>query len=666
MPKSVPGKSVKRRKVTFQPGNVEILVEPGTNLREAAIQAGVRLIAACGGAGTCGTCKVQIREGEVETTRTGRVSDREFERGVRQACQSRVVSDLTVYVPLESRLETAVLAREHKGLTGVRKGEEALATGWRFDPPLSKYYLELPPATLTDNISDLSRLLRGLRQGYKLSNMTVDFEVVRKLPRLLRSSDWKVTVTTLVTALEPRPNARRRPRLIDVEGGDTRDCHFSLALDVGTTAVKIQLLDLRNGRVVAETSDYNGQIYYGADVITRINYCQKPGGLAKLQQVVVDTINGLINRLLEKSGASRDCIGHLMVAGNTTMLQILLGLDPQYIRLAPYTPAATYVPPVKARALGINLAEHVYLFAAPLVASYVGGDIVAGAVAAGLHQTEKVTLYIDVGTNGEIVVGNSEWMVTAACSAGPAFEGSEIKHGMLATEGAIEEVTINPVSLEPSISTIGKEKAKGICGSGLINTVASLLETGIIDQKGQFNTDLPTKRIRKTEDVYEYVLAWAPETQTGNDIVITSIDIDNLIRAKAAMYAGYQTVIKSVGMTISDIEQVIIAGGFGSYIDIPRAITIGLLPDIPRERFIFIGNGSLMGVRLSSFSTDIIDAMRGVANIMTNLELSENVDFMNNYIAALFLPHTDTNEFPSVTRRLAGTQIRKSGRRVAA
>ncbi|MBI2850091.1 MAG: DUF4445 domain-containing protein [Chloroflexi bacterium] len=664
MPRNTSGRTGKKKRVLFQPANIEVLVEPGANLREVAMLAGVRLIASCGGAGTCGTCRVEIKEGEVETTRTARLTDAEFARGMRQACQSRVLTDLVVNVPVESRLETAVLAREQKGRAAAQKGVEALATGWRFNPPLAKYYLELPPATLTDNTSDLSRLLRGLRQEYKLSHMTVDFEVVKKLPTLLRQSDWKVTVTTLVTAIEPKGNAKRRPRLVNVEGGDTRDNHYAIALDIGTTAVKMQLLDLKKGRVVAEGSDYNGQIDYGSDVITRIAYCQKPGGLEKLQQVVVGTINELIDRLLEESRVSRDDIGHLMTAGNTTMLQILLGLDPKYIRLAPYTPAATYVPPVKANSLGINLAEHVYLFASPLVASYVGGDIVAGAVAAGLHQTKKVTLYIDIGTNGEIVIGNSDWMVTAACSAGPAFEGGEIKHGMLASSGAIEGVTIDPATLEPTVSTIGGTKAKGICGSGLINTVSQLLETGIINQKGEFNYDLPTKRIRQSNDVYEYVLARAPETQINNDIVITAIDIDNLIRAKAAMYAGYQTVIKSVGMTMKDIEQVIIAGGFGSYIDVAKAITIGLLPDIPRDKFIFIGNGSLMGVRLSSYSTDIIDEMRRVADLMTNLELSENADFMNNYIAALFLPHTDSNAFPSVIRQLARTQ--KSGRRVAA
>ncbi len=654
----------KKRRVYFEPDNIEIAVEQGANLLETAIQAGVRLIASCGGAGTCGTCKVLIEKGEVESTKTGKLTDEEYEQGLRQACQTRVITDLTVHIPVVSRLETAVLARERKGIATGDQQLEALATGWRFNPPLSKFFVELPPPTLQDNVSDLSRLLRGLKQRYKLRNMTVDFDVIKKLPQVLRDSEWKVTVTSLVTAIEPRTAAKRRPRLINVEAGDTRGNHYSLALDIGTTAVKGQLLDLKKGRVIAEGADYNGQISYGADVITRISYCEKADGLHTLQQVVVATINRIFNHLLDQSGVNRDDVGHIMVAGNTTMLQILFGLDPKYIRLAPYTPAATYIPPVKARSLGINVGEHVYLFGSPLVASYVGGDIVSGVVAAGVHQTKKLTFYIDIGTNGEIVIGNSSWMVTAACSAGPAFEGGEIKHGMLATNGAIEEFAINPSSLEPTIGTIGGEKPKGICGSGLINIVAGLLEAGVINQKGEFNTDLPTKRIREGSDGYEYVLAWAPETQIGKDIVITSIDIDNLMRAKAAMYAGYQTVLKSVEMTSSDIKQVIIAGAFGSYINVARAITIGLLPDIPRDRFIFIGNGSLMGVRLASFSTDIIDQMRRVAELMTNFELSENADFMNNYVAALFLPHTDADEFPSVTRKPAKLKTQKSERRV--
>jgi uncharacterized 2Fe-2S/4Fe-4S cluster protein (DUF4445 family) len=260
---------------------------------------------------------------------------------------------------------------------------------------------------------------------------------------------------------------------------------------------------------------------------------------------------------------------------------------------------------------------------------------------------------MDIGTNGEIVIGNSVWMATASCSAGPAFEGGGIKHGIVASKGAIESFSINPSNLEPKIGTIGGTKPKGICGSGLINIVAGLLEAGLVDQNGKFNRDLPTKRIRKGSDGYEYVLSWASETQTGKDIVITEVDIDNLMRAKAAMYAGCQTLSKSVGLDGCNYEQVIIAGAFGSSIDIRKSITIGLLPDLPVDRFIFIGNGSLLGARLTSFSTDLLDDARKVAQMMTNFELSENVGFMNNYVAALFLPHTNVKQFPTVSKRLA-------------
>jgi uncharacterized 2Fe-2S/4Fe-4S cluster protein (DUF4445 family) len=638
----------KNYKVHFNPDNVEIVVDEGENLLQAAIAAGVRIYASCGGAGTCGTCKVQIEKGEVETTRTDKVSDEEFGKGIRQACQSRVLSDLSVYVPVESRLEKAVLAREQKQVS------EVLATGWRFVPPLSKYFVELPPPTLDDNTSDLSRLLRGLRQRYHLSNLSIDFHVVQKLAKTLRDGGWKATITTLVTAAKPRAGDRRRPRVINIEPRDTRDRHYSLAFDIGTTTIAGQLLDLNRGRVVAGSMAYNGQISYGEDVITRIAYCQKPGGLKKLQQVVVGTINDIINDLQSQSKVETERIGHIMAAGNTTMTQILLGLNPQHIRLTPYTPVANFFPPLPASSLGLKVGDHAYMYTFPAVASYVGGDIVSGIVGSGVHQRKAMTFFMDIGTNGEIVIGNSDWMVTASCSAGPAFEGGGIKHGIIAAEGAIEDIKIDPSSYEPQVGTIGNVKAKGICGSGLINTVAELLERGVIGQNGKFNRDLPTKRIRPSADGYEYVMARASETQTGGDIVITEVDIDNLMRAKAAMYAGVQTLSKSVGIDCCNFDQVIIAGAFGSNIDIKGAITIGLLPELPEDRFVFIGNGSLLGARLTSFSTDLLDDARRVAQMMTNFELSENVDFMNNYVAALFLPHTNAEEFPAVSKRLAG------------
>ncbi len=649
----------KKLKVHFNPDNIDLAVPEGENLLKAALSAGVHINAACGGSGVCGTCKVLIKKGQAESTRSDKLSTEEYEQGYRLGCQSRIVTDLVVDIPVESRLETAVLSREMKMATAEAKAAGLVATGWSFNPPLSKCYVELPTPTSRDNVSDLSRLLRGLKRRCNLRNVSVDFDVVGNLPQALRKKGGQVTVTTLVKAVKTKAD-KHKPTIIKVEPGDTGQKHYSLAFDIGTTTVSGQLLDLNRGRILAEGMAYNGQIGYGADVITRIGYSQTPGGLKKLQQVVVTTINQIIDELLTRSQVKVRHIGHMVVAGNPAMTHILLGLDPKYVRLAPYTPVASFIPPVKACSLGIRVGRHSYLFTFPSVASYVGGDIVSGVVGVGLHQRKTLTLYMDIGTNGEVVVGNSDWMVTASCSAGPAFEGGGIKHGLIATSGAIQDFDVNPVTLEPALHTIGGERPRGICGSGLINIIAGLLEAGAIGQNGKFNTDLKTSRIRKGDDGHEYVLARADETETGRDIVITEVDIDNLIRAKAAMYAGCQTLAKSVGISLSDMEQVIIAGAFGSHIDIARSITIGLLPDIPRERFIFVGNGSLTGARLTSFSTDLLDDARKVAMMMTNLELSERVDFMNNYVAALFLPHTNTDEFPSVFRRLAGLAESKS------
>jgi len=633
--------TVKRISVTFKPDNVTTAVPDKANLLTTAIDAGVHISASCGGAGTCGTCKVLIEKGSVDSKRTAMVSAEEYARGIRQACQSRVLSDLVAHIPLESRLEAGVLKREMASGSEV---QAVLAEGWRYHPPLAKLLVKLTPPTMKDNSSDLSRLLRGLKQLCGKNSITVDMAVVKKMAAVLREGEWTVTASLL-------RDDEAGLKLINIEPGDTRSRFYGLAFDIGTTGVRGQLLDLCRGNVLAQGLEYNKQISYGADVISRIACCGKPGGLKKLQKAVTTTINGIISELLAEAGIKTDDIGHMVVAGNTTMIQFLLGLDPKYMRLAPYVPTVSAVPPVAADTLGIDLPPHVYVYTIPSVASYVGGDIVAGVVATGIHQSQQLTLYIDIGTNGEIVIGNSDWMVTASASAGPAFEGGGIKHGIIATEGAIEDFSIDPATLEPEVSTICGSPPKGICGAGLINIVAALLLAGVINQKGKFHHKAD-KRVRRGPDGYEYLLAAAAETAIGKDIVLTEVDIDNLIRAKAAMYAGCQTLIQSVGASCADVERVIIAGTFGSHIDIESAVTIGLLPDLSREKFIFIGNGSLLGARLTAFSTDILDEGKRVATMMTNLELSQNSQFMHDYVAALFLPHTHIDEFPSVRASL--------------
>ena len=621
--------------VRFEPDNTEIVVPEGANLMQAAISAGVHINASCGGAGTCGTCNVLVKQGRVDSRKGNKVSEIEFSNGVRQSCQSIVMSDLVVEVPAGSRLETSVLAQEK--LSSSASGR-ALAAGWNFAPPLEKHFLELTPPSTGDNASDLTRLLRCIDRDCRYPGVEVDFSVTKKLAEVVRAGGWKVTATFL------DDNGRRK--LINVEPGDTRRNNYSLVFDIGTTAVRGQILDLARGRVTAQSIDYNGQISYGADVISRIAQCRKPGGLQNLQKAVVETLNKLTSKMAVSARVDIKDLNHVVVAANTVMVHLLLGLDPGFLRLSPYVPTVANPPSVKAGELGIDAADHAYVYTVPSVASYVGGDIVAGILGSGIYQRQALTLYIDIGTNGEIVVGNRDWMVTSAASAGPTFEGGGIRCGMLATTGAIEDFELGE-SGEPFLTVIGGGKPSGICGSGIINMAAVLLKKGLITPAGKYATEKNDPRIRAGEDGYEYVLSSSVQSATGRDIVFTEIDMTNLIRAKAALYAGYQTLVRSVGSRMESIDQVVIAGTFGSRLNMENAITIGLLPDLPREKFIFIGNGSLLGARLISFSTGLLHESAKIAAMMTNLELSDSAEFMSNYTAAMFLPHTDAALFPS-------------------
>jgi len=639
-----------RLKILFKPENIVAPAERDESLLESAINAGVHINASCGGQGVCGTCKVLVAKGDVDSRQTSWVSDDEYKRGIRQACKSTITGDLTVVIPEESRLESGVLKRE---LNEEGEGNKVIANGWDFNPPVKKIYLDIKPPQSKDNASDLDRLMMHLKKQKGIDNVSTEFSVVKKLAEVLREGKWKVTATLL--------KDESLLRLINIEPNDTRNRLYCLVFDIGTTGVRGQLLDLNRGKVVESGIEYNRQISYGDDVISRINCCRNPGGLDSLQKAVVATLNKISGKMLKKAKVETRDIAHIIVAGNTTMTQLLLGLDPKYIRLSPYIPTASSLPLVQADSLGLKANGHTYVYLTPSVASYVGGDIVAGVLGTGIYKQKKMTLYLDIGTNGEIVIGNSEWMVTASCSAGPAFEGGGIKHGILATTGAIEDFEIDQVTLEPKLKTIGNGKPKGICGAGLINIVASLFTAGIIDGKGKFRSTTGNKNIRKSVDGYEYVLCKAEKTGTGSDIVINEVDIENLIRAKGAMHAGCQTLVKSVGFTCRDIEQVIVAGTFGSNISIEKAITIGLLPDLERSRFIFIGNGSLLGARLMAYSSELVAKGKEIAGMMTNIELSDNADFMGNYIAALFLPHTSIDTFPSVKSRMEKTSQRIKG-----
>lgn len=639
-----------QHQVTFHPYGKKISVPHEENLIRTAMEAGVHINASCGGAGVCGKCRVLIESGSVEGGITEKLSEADVAKGYRLACQSRVMTDLDVRIPVESEVDASVLnklATPRKTARVHQVNFEELKEQGLFIPPVEKRYLELPPPSDQDRLPDVTRLISYLKVKHNEHRLVARLPVIRKLPDLLRSCGFKITAT-LARPVQPG----RKSHIINVEPGDTTNRNFAIAVDIGTTTVYGQLVDLISGEVVAQHAEFNGQISYGEDVLSRIVFADKPGGLDKLHQVVIATINTIIRRIVKEGKVSLDEISSILLAGNTTMTQLLLKVTPRYVRLAPYVPAATLYSPINAVDLGLDVGDHVTALVYPAVSSYVGGDIVAGVMGAGLYRSEATTLYLDIGTNAEIVVGNEEWFACAACSAGPAFEGGGIQFGMRAAKGAIEDFSLDPISLEPMLITIGNLRPKGICGSGLITIVATFLEMGIIDGRGKFNLDLKTNRIREADGVKEYVLAWADETQIDRDITLNENDIDNLIRAKGAIFAGYQTLLEEVGLTLEDLDRIVLAGGFGSYIDLEKAMTIGLLPEIDPDKITYIGNGSLMGCRMGALTNRLRRDVVDVIKKMTNFELSETPSYMHHYIASLFLPHTNIDRFPKLKARM--------------
>jgi len=636
--------------VKFLPHETEIEVPDGETIIHAAMEAGIHINASCGGEGVCGKCRVMIEQGTVEGGITEKLSLEDQDKGYRLACQAVVKGDLAVRIPVESAMDASAL-RMHK--TPRRSAHiremnfDELKEKGLFVPPVEKKFLQLPAPTPQDNLPDITRLISYLNAQHDEHRLDVALSVIRKIPEAIREKDFEVTATLVRPVRDVG-----KTRLINVQPGDTTRRSYAIAMDIGTTTIYGQVIDLISGDVLAEYGDFNGQISYGDDVITRIVYAEKPGGLERLQEVVMKTINKVLDKIIKKSGIDHEDLSTITLAGNTTMTQLMLKINPKYIRRSPYVPAATLYPPTRAKDLGMALGDHVSALVYPAVSSYVGGDIVAGVMGSGIYRTEELTLYLDVGTNAEIVIGNKDWLACAACSAGPAFEGGGLKYGMRAEKGAIEDFSIDPLTYEPMIITIGHVRPKGICGSGLITMVATLFEMGIIDNLGKFNRDLKTPRIRQKDGIYEYVVAWKDETQIGHAVTLTEIDIENLIRAKGAIYSGCMTLLTEVGMSIQDIEHIILAGGFGSYVDLEKAMVIGLLPEIDPDKVTFIGNGSLMGARMSSLTNRIRKDVVEVIKKMTNFELSDTSSYMDNYIAALFLPHTDINQFPKLKSRL--------------
>ena len=636
--------------VLFLPHNRSISVSVGESLIRVALQAGVHINASCGGGGVCGKCRVLIENGVIDDGLSERLSAEDAAKGYRLACLATVNGDITVRIPTESSIDPSSLNQQAsprrtakiKTIDFNQLKEDGL-----FIPPVEKIHLVLSPPDAQNNMPDVERLIDALRQQENWHKLELTIPVIRKLPAILRRQNFNVTVTLVKPVRDDG-----KTLITNVQAGDCAMNNYAVALDIGTTTVYGQLVDLNTGECLSEYGDFNGQISYGEDVISRIIYAEKPDGLVTLQKVVVGTINRVLGKIIAKAKIDAENIATITIAGNTTMTQLLLAIDPRYLRRAPYVPASTLYPPFTATTIGLELSEVTTALVFPQISSYVGGDIVSGIMGTGLYRQNELTLFLDIGTNAEIVIGNQDWLACTACSAGPAFEGGGIEFGMRAAKGAIEDFSLDPQTFEPMLVTVGGARPKGICGSGLLTMVALMFELGLIDNCGKYNRTLATNRVRCTNGIWEYVVAWSEDTEIGRDIILSEVDIENLIRAKGAIYSGCVTLLEEVGLSIDMIERIILAGGFGSYIDLEKAMTLGLLPEIDPDRVVFIGNGSLLGARMSSMTNRIRKDVVEVTRKMTNFELSETPSYMNNYVAAMFIPHTEIEKFPRLQQRM--------------
>lgn len=634
-------------KITFQPAQKSVAVPEGTTVLDAAVEAGLLVDTPCGGQGRCGRCRVKVESGKLTHRENPHLTLQQMQEGWVLSCVSRIAGDSVVTLP--SRRERERIAVE----TATSRAISPIPYEWPRYPAVRRFSVKVPPPSLKDNVADLERLKRVLHQEQGIDNLDLELPLLRKIPQTLRESHWEVTAGLYF------PGDGDKAHLISLRPGVVRGPLLGIAVDIGTTNGVIDLVDLQSGRIIDRASTRNKQISCGEDVISRIVYSQRGKGLEELQRRAVETINELVAELSQKHKFNPVEIEEMVVAGNTIMIHLFLGIPSRNLREEPYTPVAIYFPRLTAGHLGVNINPSAPVYCVPAVAAYVGGDITAGVLSSCLFKKEKLTLFLDVGTNGEIVLGNSEWMTSCACSAGPAFEGAGVKHGMRATTGAIEEVRISSRTLEPTLTVIGNVQPLGICGSGMISAIAEMFLTGIIDKAGHIDLSYiqskmgENSRARIGEYGVEYVLSRAADSGAGEDIVLTGVDINSLLRTKAAIYAGMSVMARQVGVSFKDIEEVLIGGAFGRHINIEQAIQIGLLPDLPWEKFKYLGNTSVAGayqVLLSKYARAQVEKIAGK---MTYIELIADNTFMDELTGALFLPHTNIDNFPSVKPLLA-------------
>ena len=632
--------AIKKHTLRIFPDENTIRVAKGYNLRQAIIDCGIDIESSCGGVGTCGRCKVKVLKGNVSTKRSKFITRKEKAEGFVVSCISRIVGDLEILVPERKKSPAKIESGRFvpgRGKTYSGIAEDELADV-EVKPWIIKRSIKVEIPTLNYNTNDIFRLKKSLKKNLLLENIEIPIDIIQKFPYQIRKSNWEIVATV----------DKNRGVLLNIQppGKDIK-C-LGLALDIGTTSLVMYLVDLITGKIIGSVSEYNPQIKYGEDIINRIVYSAKKGGLKRLQESVTESVNDMILRLISGLDLDEEDIVSMMIAGNSTMMHIFYGVPPKYIREEPYVTVTNRFPEMGADRLNLKYIKNAKVYNIEGVASYLGGDITSGVLATNLAKRESLTLLIDLGTNGELVVGNQDWMMGCSCSAGPAFEGGGVKCGTRAVDGAIEKVEIDQSTYHCYYEVIGGRRPSGICGSGLIDLIGEMYLKGVIDRKGKFNRDIGNPNLKCIEKDCVYIVESKGKTSTGEDIYISETDINNLMRAKAAVYSGIRTLLDEVDLSISDIEKVYIAGGLGKNINIENSIIIGMLPDIDIKKYAFLGNTSITGAYLSLLSEDKYKFTSELANKITYIELSMNMKFMDRYIAGLFLPYTDLSDFPTV------------------
>ncbi len=635
-------------KVIFQlegAGSVDIEANVGDNLLELARRANVAIDAPCSGNGSCGKCRVQLLEGNLETIPSRHISEEEFAAGWRLSCNCKVVGDCTVLVPdiasaYQSRMKTADLSSPQEVAIFETAQRELKESGIVFENAYRCAVLTMSAPSEDDTMPDIERLTWAVQEALGVEKVEIPYAVMVKLAETLRKFDFTVAVKGRVDG-----NTFRCMEICDPQDTALVGC----AIDIGTTTVTMVLVDLESGKILAKGSSGNGQIRYGADVINRIIQQSRPGGRKNLQKAIIEeTLNPIIRNLCRSAKISPESIVRLSVGSNTTMNHLLVGVDADPVRMDPYVPSFFGWEGLLAGDLRLPVNPLAPVVIAPNIGSYVGGDITAGTLASLIWDKDEMSLFIDLGTNGEIVFGNRDFLMSCACSAGPAFEGGDISCGMRATDGAVEACVLDKATMEPTLTIVGDagQKCVGICGSGIIDIISELYRCGIINAKGLFVRD--GKRVaRDQHGMGRFILAFPDETETGREVSINEVDIDNFIRAKGAIFSAIDTLLQSVDMTVDCIDHVYVAGGIGSGINMKNAVNIGMLPDVELEKFSYIGNSSLTGAYAMVISDQAIEKCAEVGANMTYLELSTYPGYMDSFVAACFIPHTDARLFPN-------------------